>query len=84
MRADPVTQAAPAGDVLSRRQAAEILGVTVATMNRWAIQSRGPRYSLTGKQRGRALYLTSDVVAWVEQQRVIRTALGGPGVRPCE
>jgi excisionase family DNA binding protein len=62
----------PDADVLTRRQAAERLGVTVNTMARWAQQGRGPAYSLTGNRKGRALYSAATIAAWLESRR--RTA----------
>jgi len=61
-------------EVLTRRQAAERLGVTSVTLARWAMQGRGPSYSLTGRAggKGRALYSAASIAAWVEQRRVNR------------
>jgi hypothetical protein len=68
----PVTMTAPEADVLTRRQAAERLGVTTTTMARWAMQGRGPAYSLTGTTKGRALYSAASIAEWLESRR--RTA----------
>jgi transposase len=65
----PVTMTAPEADVLSRRQAAERLGVSVTCMARWAMQGRGPAYSLTGTTKGRALYTAASIAAWLESRR---------------
>jgi predicted site-specific integrase-resolvase len=62
----------PEADVLTRRQAAERLGVKPATMARWAMQGRGPAYSLTGNRKGRALYSAATIAEWLESRR--RTA----------
>jgi transposase len=62
----------PEADVLTRRQAAERLGVKPATMARWAQQGRGPAYSLTGNRKGRALYSAATIAEWLESRR--RTA----------
>jgi hypothetical protein len=62
----------PEADVLSRRQAAARLGVKPATMARWAMQGRGPAYSLTGNRKGRALYSAATIAEWLESRR--RTA----------
>ena len=59
----------PEADVLSRREAAARLGVTVRTMDRWARESRGPSYSLTGNRRGRALYTSASIAEWLESRR---------------
>lgn len=62
----------PDADVLTRRQAAERLGVTTTTLARWAMQGRGPAYSLTGNRKGRSLYSAASIAAWLESRR--RTA----------
>jgi len=59
----------PEADVLSRKQAAERLGVTTTTMARWAMQGRGPCYSLTGGTKGRALYTAATIAHWLESRR---------------
>lgn len=67
-----VTMQAPEAEVLSRRQAAARLGVTTTTLARWAQQGRGPAYSLSGEQKGRAFYTSEAIVEWLVQRR--RTA----------
>ena len=67
-----VMMTAPEADVLSRRQAAERLGVRPTTLARWAQQGRGPAYSLTGNRKGRALYSAATIAAWLESRQ--RTA----------
>ena len=62
----------PAADVLTRREAAARLGVTTRTLDRWAMQGRGPAYSRTGGIRGRALYTSATIAEWLESRR--RTA----------
>jgi excisionase family DNA binding protein len=59
----------PEADVLTRRQAAERLGVTTTTLARWAMQGRGPAYSLTGTTKGRALYSAASIAEWLESRR---------------
>ena len=59
----------PAAEVLTRAQAAERLGVTPATLARWAMQGRGPAYSLTGVTKGRALYSAASIAEWLEARR---------------
>ena len=46
--------------------------MTVRTLDRWAMQGRGPAYSLTGNRKGRALYSAATIAAWLESRR--RTA----------
>lgn len=67
-----VMMTAPEADVLTRRQAAERLGVKVGTLARWAQQGRGPAYSLTGNRKGRALYSSASIAAWLASRQ--RTA----------
>lgn len=67
-----VMMQSPEADVLTRRQAAERLGVKVNTLARWAMQGRGPAYSLTGTTKGRALYSAATIAEWLESRR--RTA----------
>jgi len=59
----------PEADVLTRRQAAERLGVTTTTLARWAMQGRGPAYALTGNRKGRALYSAASIAEWLESRR---------------
>lgn len=72
-----ITMTAPEAEVLNRRQAAERLGVTVTTLNRWAMQGRGPAYSLTGTTRGRALYSAASIAAWLESRKQAPRAARG-------
>jgi hypothetical protein len=69
-----VTMQSPETEVLSRRQAADRLGVTSVTLARWAMQGRGPRYSLTGRAggKGRALYSAAAIAAWMQERRCER------------
>ncbi len=63
------TMTTPEADVLTRREAAARLGVTVRTLDRWAMQGRGPAYSLTGDRKGRALYSAASIAEWLESRR---------------
>jgi hypothetical protein len=67
-----VTMTTPEAEVLTRRQAAERLGVTTTTLARWAMQGRGPSYSLTGDRKGRALYSAASIAAWMQERRCTR------------
>jgi len=64
-----VTMTTPDAEVLTRKQAATRLGVTATTMARWAMQGRGPAYSLTGNVKGRALYSAATIAAWLEAKK---------------
>ena len=72
-----VVMSNPEGEVLTRARAAERLGVTVATMARWAMQGRGPRYSLTGEVKGRAIYTAADLVEWLAERKTSPRACRG-------
>jgi hypothetical protein len=69
-----VTMTTPEAEVLTRRQAADRLGVTTTTLARWAMQGRGPCYSLTGRAggKGRALYSAASIAAWMQERRCER------------
>lgn len=64
---------APESDVLTRRQAAAKLGVTTTTLARWAQQGRGPAYSLSGEQKGRAYYTAAAITEWLASRRRTRS-----------
>jgi len=54
-----------------RREVAEILGVSVKTLDRWALEGRGPRFRKFGNPNSRstsARYALSDVYAWAARQ----------------
>lgn len=68
-----ITMTAPEAEVLSRREAAARLGVTATTLARWAQQGRGPAYSLSGEEKGRAYYTGASIAEWLQQRRVDRS-----------
>lgn len=51
---------------LTRREAAEYMRLSPATLANWASQDIGPDYIRMG--RGRVLYRLGDVDSWVEHQ----------------
>jgi excisionase family DNA binding protein len=55
---------------LTRKQAAEYLGLSPVTLARWAIERKGPRYSRSGEHRGRCWYRIEDLDQWLESRRV--------------
>jgi len=59
-----------ATDLLTRKQAANYLGLSPVTLARWAIEGRGPRYSRSGECRGRVWYAASDLEAWIEARKI--------------
>jgi len=64
----------PAGEILSRDEAAEFLRVSPATLQNWAAHGTGPRYSRSGDVRGRTLYRRADLLRWVEARAVTTQA----------
>jgi hypothetical protein len=59
-----------ATNLLTRKQAAEYLGLSPITLARWAILGHGPRYSRSGEQRGRCWYRIEDLDRWVRDRQV--------------
>jgi len=56
---------------VSRKEVSEILGVKIKTLDRWALNGKGPRYRKFGDPTSRstsARYLLADVYAWAERQ----------------
>lgn len=57
--------------LLVRKLAAEVLGVSPKTLERWAVTGGGPVYVLCGSK---ANYKPSDLSAWIEARRVRNSA----------
>ncbi|WAL64464.1 helix-turn-helix domain-containing protein [Amycolatopsis cynarae] len=55
----------PTARLMSRKEVAEDIGVSPATLAQWAYQGRGPKYIRVGKF---AKYRWSDVESWLHQQ----------------
>ena len=51
--------------------AAELLGISKATLAKWRVQGDGPPYSKAGRC---VLYEHSDLVAWVNSRRRANTS----------
>jgi len=51
--------------VLSEDQAAELLGLSVRTLQRFRVDGRGPRYLKLGRKR--VAYSETDIAAWLER-----------------
>lgn len=62
--------APPHDQPLTRDQAARYLGVSRNTMSSWATRGTGPRYSRSGKVRGRVWYRVRDLDAFIESRHV--------------
>ena len=55
--------------LLIPREVAALLGVSIATLNRWRHVGCGPRWvKIGGTDMPRYRYRPSDLAAWVEQQ----------------
>jgi predicted site-specific integrase-resolvase len=59
-----------ATDPLTRKQAAEYLGLSPVTLARWATTGRGPRYSRSGDHRGKCWYRIEDLDRWLRDRQV--------------
>jgi hypothetical protein len=56
---------------LSRREAAEFLGVACSTLAKWAtVPGKGPRYSRSATRRGHVWYRVEDLERFVESRTV--------------
>ncbi len=53
--------------LISTRQAAQLLGLSPDTLRRWRTSGRGPAYARFGALHGRAFYLPKDIEAWVDR-----------------
>lgn len=53
--------------VLSEHRAAELLGLSVRTLQRFRVEGRGPRYLKLGRKR--VAYSEADIAAWIEHCR---------------
>lgn len=63
-----------ADDLLSTAAVAELVGKTVATVNRWAAEGKiTPAVEMTGKT-GARLYRRSDITAFLDEQTAEATA----------
>jgi predicted DNA-binding transcriptional regulator AlpA len=52
------------GALLTRDQAAALIGVSPGTLRNWATQKRGPRFVRHGKN---AMYPADEVAAWLQR-----------------
>jgi hypothetical protein len=57
--------------LLTRRQVAELLGVTVHCVEKWAERKTGPKFYRTSRfAQGRAAYRIEDVEDFLRQHRI--------------
>jgi len=54
--------------LLSSKEAAEMLGIKVATLRTWRMKSKSPRYVRIGGIRSRCMYRKEDVKTWIEDR----------------
>ena len=64
---------------LSTRQAAEYLGLSTRTLDRYRVSGDGPVFHRFG---GRVRYLRADLDAWAASRRRASTSDDGSGKRP--
>lgn len=62
-------------DLLTRKQAAARLGLSVATLESWVFRGKGPAYLRTGERRGKVLYRAADLERW-QREHTIRPSKG--------
>jgi DNA-binding transcriptional MerR regulator len=56
---------------LTERETADLLRVSVRTLQRWRLTGLGPRFCAFG---GRRLYARKDILTWCEAQRRTSTS----------
>jgi len=57
-------------DLLTRKQAAARLGLSVATLESWVFRGKGPAYLRTGERRGKVLYRAADLERWQREHTI--------------
>ncbi len=54
---------------LNEKEVAELLGLSVLTLQQWRLRGRGPRWHrLGGPQKGAVRYRLDEVLKWAEAQ----------------
>lgn len=61
----------PELEIFSRAEAARRLGLSAATLKRYATTGQGPTYMRTGDRKGRVMYSAADLAAWLRSRRVV-------------
>jgi hypothetical protein len=64
----------PELDTYTRAEAAQRLGLSTATLKRYAATGRGPAFARTGDKRGRVIYTAADLAAWLESRKQVPRA----------
>lgn len=57
-------------DLLTRKQAAARLGLSVATLESWVFRGKGPAFIRTGPERGKVLYRAADLDRWQREHTI--------------
>lgn len=60
----------PAPRLLTRKQAAERLGLSVATLQAWVFRNKGPSFIRTGPERGKVLYAVDELDRWSSEHTI--------------
>lgn len=62
------TAPSPTPLTLTATEVAGILHVTPTALARWRAEGRGPRWARTGDRKGRVIYRSADVDAWLDDR----------------
>jgi excisionase family DNA binding protein len=62
--------------LLNTKEAADALGLSERTLERWRVTGGGPRYVKVGRA---VRYLLADLIEWVEERRRQSTSDDGGG-----
>ena len=63
--------------VISRKEAALILGVSAKSLANWAVEGKGPKFIKHAGRNGRVGYRLSDIYAYIDSRT--RTSTSDPG-----
>lgn len=64
--------------LLSETQTAELLGLSIRTLQSWRLRGGGPPFAKVGRA---VRYRRSDLELWLEQRLRVSTSDPGPGQR---
>ena len=68
------------GDLLTAREVAELLGISIPTLARWRQTGAGPRFlKLGGRRENIVRYRQADIAAFLDQAE--RRSTSDPGLR---
>lgn len=60
--------------LLTTKQAAPLIGISVASLENWRVRGEGPAYIKTAGKFGKVLYDPDDIAAWRSLHRFQSTA----------